>query len=65
MAPDGSVWVVLFGTNKLAHIEPDTLEFAEIDLPREGSRPRRLETAQAPSNPRDPTTSATPRPSPT
>ena len=34
---------MLFGTNKLAHINPDTLEFVEIDLPREGSRPRRLE----------------------
>jgi virginiamycin B lyase len=42
-APDGSVWAVLFGTNKLAHINPDTLELTEIDLPRAEARPRRVE----------------------
>ena len=34
LAPDGSIWVVLFGTNKLAHIDPDSLELTAIDLPR-------------------------------
>jgi len=43
LAPDDSVWVVLFGTNKLAHIDPETLAFDEIDLPRPEARPRRLE----------------------
>ena len=43
MAPDGSVWVVLFGTYKLAHIDPATLAYEEIDLPREEARPRRME----------------------
>ena len=42
LAPDGSVWVVLFGSNKLAHINPDTLEHDEIELPRPDARPRRL-----------------------
>jgi streptogramin lyase len=40
-APDGSIWVVLFGSNKLAHIDPETLEHDEIELPRAGARPRR------------------------
>jgi virginiamycin B lyase len=26
LAPDGSIWVVLFGSNKLAHIDPQSLE---------------------------------------
>ncbi|MEM8548024.1 MAG: lyase [Pseudomonadota bacterium] len=43
LAPDGSIWVALFGTSKLAHIDPDTLSFKEIDLPRDSARPRRLE----------------------
>jgi virginiamycin B lyase len=43
LAPDGSVWVVLFGSNKLAHINPETLAFVEIELPRAAARPRRLE----------------------
>ncbi|MDX1481273.1 MAG: lyase, partial [Woeseiaceae bacterium] len=43
IAPDGSVWVDLFGTNKLAHVDPETLELTEIELPRESARPRRLE----------------------
>jgi virginiamycin B lyase len=33
----------LFGSNKLAHIDPETLEHDEIELPRAGARPRRLE----------------------
>ncbi|MEL6214563.1 MAG: lyase [Pseudomonadota bacterium] len=43
LAPDGSVWVALFGTSKLAHIDPETMEHTEIDLPRDEARPRRLE----------------------
>ena len=40
---DGSVWVVYFGSNKLAHIDPETLAHEEIELPRSAARPRRLE----------------------
>ena len=43
LAPNGSIWVVLFGTHKLAHINAETMEHEEIDLPREEARPRRLE----------------------
>ena len=43
LAPDGSVWAVLFGSNKLAHIDANTLEHEEVELPRAGARPRRLE----------------------
>ena len=42
-APDGSLWVALFGTNRLGHIvtsDPPVLE--EVELPSAGSRPRRL-----------------------
>ena len=42
LAPDGSVWVVLFGTSKIAKIDPATLELDVIDLPRPETRPRRL-----------------------
>ena len=37
------MWVVLFGTNKLAHIDPESLEHEEIEIPRPEARPRRLE----------------------
>ncbi|MCA8888670.1 MAG: hypothetical protein KDA46_07580, partial [Parvularculaceae bacterium] len=43
LAPDGSIWVVLFGTNKLAHVDQQTLALKEIVLPRAEARPRRLE----------------------
>jgi virginiamycin B lyase len=43
VAPDGSVWVVLFGTHKLASIDPETLVLTEHELPDADSRPRRLE----------------------
>jgi virginiamycin B lyase len=36
-------WVVLFGTHKLATIDPATLQLTEHTLPRPGARPRRLE----------------------
>jgi virginiamycin B lyase len=35
-------WIVLFGTNKLATVSAETMELTEIELPNEGSRPRRL-----------------------
>jgi virginiamycin B lyase len=35
-------WIVLFGTNKLATVNPSTMELTEITLPREETRPRRL-----------------------
>jgi virginiamycin B lyase len=42
LAPNGTVWVALFGTGKLAQIEPDSLELTIVDLPRPETRPRRL-----------------------
>ena len=39
---DGQPWIVLFGTNKLATVDPATMELREISLPREDARPRRL-----------------------
>ncbi len=45
IAPDGGVWVALFGTNKLASIDPQTLTLTEHELPRAGARARRLEVA--------------------
>jgi virginiamycin B lyase len=41
-APDGSLWIALFGTNKLGHLDPKTAKLTEIDLPDSGTRPRRL-----------------------
>lgn len=35
-------WICLFGTNKLATVNPETMELTEIELPEEDSRPRRL-----------------------
>ena len=46
MAPNGDVWVVLFGTHKLAHIDPKTLALTEVELPHGDSRPRRLEVLE-------------------
>lgn len=40
---DDRPWVVLFGTNKLATINPQTLALQVIDLPRNETRPRRIE----------------------
>ena len=42
MAPDGTVWVALFGTNKLASVNPRTLKLTEHNLP-DGARPRRID----------------------
>lgn len=38
---DGTAWIVLLGTNKLARVAPD-MALTEIDLPREDARPRRI-----------------------
>lgn len=35
-------WVLLFGTNKLAKVDPESMKLEEIDLPNEETRPRRL-----------------------
>lgn len=35
-------WAVLFGTNRIATVDPATLELQEIQLPRGDARPRRL-----------------------
>ncbi len=35
-------WICLFGTNKLATVDPATMELTEIELPNENTRPRRL-----------------------
>ena len=53
VAPDGEVWVVLFGTNRLAHLDMDNLDMDNLDmdkvvlhefeLPRKEARPRRME----------------------
>lgn len=43
MAPDGTPWTVLVGTNKLASVDPVTLAITEYTIPAAGARPRRLE----------------------
>lgn len=35
-------WIVLFGTHKLATVDPESMKLREIDLPNQESRPRRL-----------------------
>jgi virginiamycin B lyase len=45
--PDGTVWVALVGTNKLASVDPETLELIEHEIPAEDARPRRLEVTDA------------------
>jgi virginiamycin B lyase len=42
VARDGRPWIVLFGTNKLASVDPKTLKLTEHVLPHKDSRPRRL-----------------------
>src|ERR1019366_7058081 len=38
----GTLFVVLFGTNKIASVDPKTLAIREFTLPDPASRPRRL-----------------------
>ena len=39
---NGRPWVVELGSNKLATVDPETLELSEVELLREAARPRRL-----------------------
>lgn len=41
--PENRPWIVLFGINKLATVDPETLALEEVTLPRAEARPRRLE----------------------
>lgn len=43
IAEDGTPWIVLLGTNKLASVDPGSLELTEHVIPAEDARPRRLE----------------------
>lgn len=43
VAPDGTVFAVLFGTNKIVEIDPETLAYKEHRLAHPAARPRRLE----------------------
>jgi virginiamycin B lyase len=43
VAADGTPWIVLLGTNKLASVDPETLKLTEHALPSKDARPRRLE----------------------
>jgi len=42
IAPDGHVWVALFGTNRIAAVDPVTLKTTSYTLP-DGARPRRID----------------------
>lgn len=43
IAADGTPWIVLLGTNKLASVDLKTLQLTEHEIPHEAARPRRLE----------------------
>lgn len=43
IAGDGTPWVVLLGTNKIASIDPESLTLTEHELQDSAARPRRLE----------------------
>ncbi len=45
MGTDGVPWIVLLGTNKLARVDPESLELTEVELPASGARPRRVEVS--------------------
>jgi virginiamycin B lyase len=44
-APDGSVWISLFGTNKLGRVDTATGAMKEFVIPSDDARPRRIEVA--------------------
>lgn len=46
IVPDGTPWVALFGTNKLASVNPESLALTEHELPHAGARPRRIEATR-------------------
>ena len=39
---DGHPWIVLFNTNKIVTVDPESMQLKTFDLPDERSRPRRL-----------------------
>jgi virginiamycin B lyase len=42
-APDGTLWIALFGTNKIAQLNPESpATLVEVTLPAGGARPRRI-----------------------
>ncbi len=43
IAPDGTPWIVLLGTNKIASVDPESLTLTEHEIPHAAARPRRLE----------------------
>lgn len=43
IAPDGTPWIVLLGTHKLASVDTKTLKLTEHVIPSDDARPRRLE----------------------
>ena len=43
IAPDGTPWIVLLGSNKLVKMDPNTVELTEVEIPWADARPRRLE----------------------
>jgi len=44
MAPDGTPWIALVGTDKIASVNPETLELTEYEV-ADGARPRRIAVA--------------------
>src|SRR5690606_10992748 len=43
IAADGTPWIVLLGTNKIASVDPESLTLTEHEIPHAAARPRRLE----------------------
>lgn len=43
IAPNGTPWIALLGTHKLANVDPKTLKLTEVEIPNNDARPRRLE----------------------
>ncbi len=41
--PSGAPWVALFGTNRVARVDPATMRMREYTLPAADARPRRIE----------------------
>ncbi|GMG84288.1 hypothetical protein LNKW23_35030 [Paralimibaculum aggregatum] len=47
VGPDGTVWVALLGTNRLASVDPESLAVTEHEIPAADARPRRLEVTES------------------
>lgn len=43
VGPDDRPWIAEFGSNKIATVDPESFELVEYELPRDGSRARRLQ----------------------